>query len=30
VYGAAKVGQGVGKLKNGVKNFVHDKLGFEE
>ena len=30
VYGAAKVGQGVGKLKKGVKNFVHDKLGFEE
>lgn len=29
VYGAAKVGQGVGKVKRGVKNFVHDKLGFE-
>ena len=30
VYGAAKVGHGVGKLKKGVKNFVHDKIGFEE
>lgn len=30
VYGAARVGQGVGKIKKGVNNFIHNKLGFEE